>query len=153
MQSADDACVIPKSPSYGWGRDNSYGKYYGWGGMAMSRSMENLMTGLGGQAFPAGYTVDNQGMALSTDAESSTFDPNANRFRLGVPATVDPRGPVLFEPTSVASGGVESDLIDGDAVANVSAVSLVGVYSCKEHRSRARVIAAAIAKRLRVMLA
>lgn len=119
MQSADDACVIPKSPSYGWGRDNSYGKYYGWGGMTMSRTMENLMVGLGGQDFPGGYTVDNTGMALSTFVENSTFDPHANKFRLGVPGKVDPRGPLMFEVTSTANGGVEADVIDGQNVSTV----------------------------------
>lgn len=119
MQEPGDACVIPKSPNYGWGRDNAYGKYYGWGGMAMSRSMENLMTGLGGQPFPGNYTIDDQGMQLSTNAESSAFDPNANRFRLGVPSKVDPRGPIYFAPTTEASGGKLDDNIDGQSVSTV----------------------------------
>ncbi len=119
MQSSDDDCIIPKSPSYGWGRDNSYGKYYGWGGMTMSRSMENLMIGLGGQDFPGGFTIDDTGMALSTTVENSTFDPRANAFRLGVPGKVDPRGPRMFEVTTADNGGIADDVIDGQSVSTI----------------------------------
>ncbi|MCE2823487.1 MAG: SusD/RagB family nutrient-binding outer membrane lipoprotein [Bacteroidota bacterium] len=118
MQSREDACVIPKSPSYGWGRDNALGKYYGWGGMTMSRTMENLMVGLGGQAFPGGYTTDDQGLQLSSNVEHPT-DPRANRFRVGVPSKVDPRGPLMFEVTTTGNGGVENDVIDGQNISTV----------------------------------
>lgn len=119
MKSAAESMIIPKSPSYGWGRDNAYGKYYGWGGMTMSRSMENLLVGLGGQPFPGSLKVDDQGTLLTSTVENSRFDPNANRFRVGVPSKVDPRGPILFEPTTAASGGKAEDDVDGKKVNTV----------------------------------
>jgi len=57
--------------------------YFSWGELAMSKSMENILTGLGGINFPA------------------PVDGIAN---VSVPAKVDPRGPVYFNVTRQYAG-------------------------------------------------
>jgi len=66
-----------------WGMYYCYPTYYSWGELAMSKSMENILTGLGGIDFPA-----------PTDAV-----PNVS-----VPAKVDPRGPIYFNVTRAYGG-------------------------------------------------
>lgn len=122
MTSAADACLVLSSDTqFGWGNAYQYTYYYGWGSEAMSRSMENLLTGLGGQPFPnppAGAVVDDPGFALS-GSDENTFDPNKNKFKLGIPSKVDPRGPVYFEPSSDASGASSTAVIAGSPGATV----------------------------------
>lgn len=118
MTSADDACLIIKDPAFGWGQDYQYPYYYGWGGENMSRSMENLLTGLGGQAFPeptgVTYIKDDPGMNLPNN--ENTYDPNKNKFKNGVPSIVDPRGPMYFNVTTTASGASATATINGNTV-------------------------------------
>ncbi len=115
--SADDACNMPRSDQFGWGYNYQNSYYYGWGSLAMSRSMEILMTGLGGQPFPskAGvtYTFDDPGIAIPGGPFENALDPGHDKFKLGVPSTVDPRGPLYFEPSSTASGTSDMILADG----------------------------------------
>jgi hypothetical protein len=106
--SESENCIVPRGPGFGWGYDYQYTYYYGWGAESMSRSMENLLTGLGGQAFPAPptgvtYTYNDVGLTLSLNDEN-TLDPNANKFKSGVPSTVDPRGPIYYNVTTAESG-------------------------------------------------
>jgi hypothetical protein len=119
--SQADNCIVPRGPGFGWGYDYQYTYYYGWGAESMSRSMENLLTGLGGQAFPnppPGFSApltliyDDPGIALPT-GEENTIDPNANKFKRGVPSTVDPRGPIYYNVTSESSGASASVNING----------------------------------------
>ena len=80
LESIDEDVKIVRKENYyqieNGGLYYSAANLYGRGRMAMSRSMEKLLTGLGGQAFPkkASYT--------------------------DVPDYVDPRGPIYFNVTS-----------------------------------------------------
>lgn len=116
MASAADACLVLSSDvAFGWGNAYQYTYYYGWGSEAMSRSMENLLTGLGGQPFanpPAGAIINDPGFTLP-GSDENTFDPNKNIFKLGIPSKVDPRGPIYFEPSSSASGANPAAVIAG----------------------------------------
>ena len=118
MTAEDDNCLILKSPDYGWGNDYEYPYYYGWGGENMSRSMENLLTGLGGQPFPeppgANYIKDDPGIPLPPN--ENQYDPNKNKFKRGVPSIVDPRGPMFFNVTTAASGASDGVKINGTTV-------------------------------------
>lgn len=83
----------------------------------MSRSMENLLTGLGGQPYanpPAGVPTDDSGFDLPNNEHS--LDPRANKLRVGVPSVVDPRGPIYFSP---AIGGAAVTIKDKDGVNQV----------------------------------
>jgi hypothetical protein len=120
----EEACIVPRGPGFGWGYDYQYTYYYGWGAESMSRSMENLLTGLGGQDFPnpppgvdstLAYTYDDPGFALP-DGDENTLDPNANKFKLGVPSKVDPRGPIYYNVTSKTSGASSGITIQGNKV-------------------------------------
>ena len=74
-----------------------------------------------GQPFanpPAGAIVDDPGFALA-GSDENTFDPNKNKFKLGIPSKVDPRGPIYFEPSSDASGATASAVIPGSPGATV----------------------------------
>src|SRR5260221_2335233 len=102
---ADNCLMLSNDNDFGWGNSYQYTYYYGWGSEGMSRSMENLLTGLGGQPFanpPAGAVVDDPGFAIP--AAENSLDPNKNKFKSGIPSTVDPRGPIYFNPSSAASG-------------------------------------------------
>jgi hypothetical protein len=66
-----------------WGMYYCYPTYYSWGELAMSKSMENILTGLGGINFPA---------------------PTDGVANVSVPAKVDPRGPVYFNVTRAYGG-------------------------------------------------
>ncbi len=135
-----DAFRVPRGGSFGWGYNYQYTYYYGWGSEAMSRSMENLLTGLGGQAFPnppPGYTsaqtlvYDDPGIALLNNDEN-TLDPNANVYKGGVPSKVDPRGPIYFNVSSDNSGassGVKVIVQAGDTVQVDSRLRWHGVPS------------------------
>jgi hypothetical protein len=101
--------------------DNGYYFYWLWNGAAMSRSMENLLTGLGGIPFPevkdangapATLVYDDAGDPLTGNAENP-LDPKANRVRVGVPSIVDPRGPVYYSVTSTASSASSDVVING----------------------------------------
>jgi hypothetical protein len=122
--SSDESCIVPRGPGFGWGYDYQYTYYYGWGAESMSRSMENLLTGLGGQDFPnpppgfdapIALVYDDPGVAL-TPGDENTIDPNANKFKLGVPSKVDPRGPVYFNVTSEGSGASDNIVVNGNTV-------------------------------------
>ncbi len=118
ISDPSEACIVKRSLSYGWGNDYQYTYYYGWGSEGMSRSMENLLTGLGGQPFPnppAGAIVDDPGMPLPPGNENP-LDPNANKFKVGIPGKVDPRGPVYFEPSSDESGANSAAVVNGITV-------------------------------------
>ena len=119
ISSAAESCIVPRSIKYGWGNDYQYTYYYGWGSEGMSRSMENLLTGLGGQPFPnppAGAIYDDPGITLPPGSEN-LLDPNANKFKRGIPSKVDPRGPIYFEVSSDASGAnPAAKLSTGDVV-------------------------------------
>jgi hypothetical protein len=111
---SDDCLVLSSDVAFGWGNGYQYTYYYGWGSEAMSRSMENLLTGLGGQPFanpPAGAVFDDPGFNLGSD--ENPLDPNKNKFKAGVPSKVDPRGPIYFEPSSSASGAKPAAVIAG----------------------------------------
>ena len=119
--AASENCIVPRGPGFGWGFDYQYTYYYGWGAESMSRSMENLLTGLGGQPFPnppPGFAAplaliyDDAGIALPA-GEENTMDPNANKYKRGVPSTVDPRGPIYFNVTSESSGAATGINING----------------------------------------
>ena len=122
MTSANDACLVLSSDvAFGWGNAYQYTYYYGWGSEAMSRSMENLLTGLGGQPFanpPAGAVVDDPGFTLP-GTDENTLDPNKNKFKSGIPSKVDPRGPIYFAPSSAASGANPAAVIAGSPGATV----------------------------------
>jgi hypothetical protein len=86
--------------------------------------MENLLTGLGGQDFPnppPGFDMpltlvfDDAGIALPPGDEN-TIDPNANKFKRGVPSKVDPRGPIYYNVTSETSGASSAVNINGNTV-------------------------------------
>jgi len=119
MTSKDDACLVSSSDvAFGWGNAYQYTYYYGWGSEAMSRSMENLLTGLGGQPFPnppAGAIVDDPGILLP-GSDENPFDPNKNLFKSGIPSKVDPRGPIYFAPSSDASGANPAAVVNGNTV-------------------------------------
>lgn len=100
---------------------NGYYYYYSWNELAMSRSFENLMVGLGGIPFPTVYDgngnvvslkYDDAGIELSNKAEN-TIDPEANLIRTGVPSIVDPRGPVYFNVTTLGSNAGSAVTIEG----------------------------------------
>ena len=115
--AAAEQCIVKRSLSYGWGNDYQYTYYYGWGSEGMSRSMENLLTGLGGQPFPnppAGAVLDDPGTALPPGDEN-TLDPNANKFKAGIPSKVDPRGPIYFDVSSDATGANPDATVNGVA--------------------------------------
>jgi hypothetical protein len=118
MSSSADACLILKSPDYGWGNDYEYPYYYGWGGENMSRSMENLLTGLGGQPFPEppGITYIKNDAGIALPANENQYDPNKNLFKRGVPSIVDPRGPMFFNVTTGPSGASAGVNINGTTV-------------------------------------
>ncbi len=119
MTAASDACrVVSSDVAFGWGNGYQYSYYYGWGSLAMSRSMENLLTGLGGQPFanaPAGAVVDDAGVTLP-GSDENPLDPNKNKFKIGIPSKVDPRGPIYFEPSSDASGANPAATVAGSTV-------------------------------------
>lgn len=121
----EDAFLVPRGGGFGWGYNYQYTYYYGWGAETMSRSMENLLTGLGGQDFPnpppglglsspISLTYDDPGFDLLNDDEN-TIDPNANKFKMGVPSKVDPRGPIYFNVSSDGSGAAAGVIIVTDA--------------------------------------
>jgi len=123
-----EAFLVPRGGGFGWGYNYQYTYYYGWGAETMSRSMENLLTGLGGQAFPnpaPGYTTvqalvfDDPGTAL-LNGDENTLDPNHDLFKMGVPSIVDPRGPIYFNVSSEASGAADGVAIMIDATNNVT---------------------------------
>ena len=114
--SAEDECKVTRTATFGWGFQYPYTFYYGWGGLHMSRSMENLLTGLGGQPIAidtTGMIVDDEGFDLPSNENS--LDPKANKFRLGVPSVVDPRGPIYFSP-AVGAEEVKVANAAGDTV-------------------------------------
>ena len=114
----DNCLMICNDQDFGWGNSYQYQYYYGWGSLAMTRSMENLMTGLGGQPFanpPAGARVDDPGIVLP-GSDENPLDPNSNKFKLGIPSKVDPRGPVYFEPSSDASGANSAAVVNGATI-------------------------------------
>src|SRR5258706_11829282 len=97
-----EAFLVPRGGGFGWGYNYQYSYYYGWGAETMSRSMENLLTGLGGQAFPnpppgfssaQSLTFDDPGTAL-LNSDENTLDPNHDLFKMGVPSILDPREPI-----------------------------------------------------------
>jgi hypothetical protein len=111
----DNCLMLCNDNDFGWGNSYQYTYYYGWGSEGMSRSMENLLTGLGGQPFanpPAGAVFDDPGFTLP-GSDENTFDPNKNKFKSGVPSKVDPRGPIYFAPSSDASGANPAAVIAG----------------------------------------
>ena len=115
---SDNCLMISNDNDFGWGNSYQYTYYYGWGSEGMSRSMENLLTGLGGQPFanpPAGAIVDDPGITLP-GTDENPLDPNKNKFKRGIPSKVDPRGPVYFAPSSDASGANPAASIAGQTV-------------------------------------
>ncbi|MDP4185774.1 MAG: SusD/RagB family nutrient-binding outer membrane lipoprotein [Bacteroidota bacterium] len=86
LGSNSESVKINRNESYKlWGYYYCYPTYFSWGELAMSKSMENILTGLGGIAFPPSiYGVQ----------------------YVSVPATVDPRGPIFFNVTSTAIGAM-----------------------------------------------
>ena len=115
---ADNCMMLSNDNDFGWGNSYQYTYYYGWGSEGMSRSMENLLTGLGGQPFanpPAGAIVDDPGIILP-GSDENPLDPNKNKFKRGIPSIVDPRGPIYFEPSSDASGANPAAVIAGQTV-------------------------------------
>jgi len=88
--SNSETVKINRTTSYlWWGYYYCYPTYFSWGELAMSKSMEKLLTGLGGLDFPA---------------------PAAFEIHKSVPAKVDPRGPVYFNVTT-AKAGADADHI------------------------------------------
>ncbi len=88
LASNNESVKILRTESYKlWGFYYCYPTYYSWGELAMSKSMENLLTGLGGIDFPA-----------STDGIAN----------VSVPAKVDPRGPVYFNVTRLTTGATSA---------------------------------------------
>jgi len=86
LASNSESVKILRTESYKvWGLYYCYPTYYSWGELAMSKSMENLLTGLGGINFPA---------------------PTDGVANVSVPAKVDPRGPVYFNVTRLNTGSV-----------------------------------------------
>lgn len=83
IESAANNAKLPTANG-GWGQDYNYTMFQiTWGGpLNMTSSMEKLLTGIGGIAFPTDVTNHRSGAALADH-----------------PATVDPRGPVMFDPS------------------------------------------------------
>ncbi|MBS1488480.1 MAG: SusD/RagB family nutrient-binding outer membrane lipoprotein [Bacteroidetes bacterium] len=126
--SSSDAFLVPRGGSFGWGYNYQYTYYYGWGSEVMSRSMENLLTGLGGQPFPTTppgfstpqtFVYDDPGIALLNNDEN-TLDPNANLYKSGVPSVVDPRGPIYYNVSSATSGAGSGVTLTVDAANNIT---------------------------------
>jgi hypothetical protein len=83
MTSAADNAKLPPRADGGWGADYNYTMFQiSWGGpLNMTKSMEKLLTGIGGIDFPS---------ELSNMRSGATLNDH--------PATVDPRGPKMFDP-------------------------------------------------------
>jgi hypothetical protein len=84
MESAADNAYLPPKADGGWGSDYNYVLFQiTWGGpLNMTKSMEKLLTGIGGIDFPTGLVNKRGGKS-----QSSVH-----------PAQVDPRGTVMFDP-------------------------------------------------------
>ncbi len=82
MQSAADNAKLPTANG-GWGQDYNYTMFQiTWGGpLNMTKTMEKLLTGIGGIDFPTDLKNKRSGAELASH-----------------PAKVDPRGPVMFDP-------------------------------------------------------
>jgi hypothetical protein len=90
IESASDNTYIPPIADGGWGNDYNYTMFQiTWGGpLKMTTTMYNLLTGIGGVAFPDGLT--NKRAAYNGIAGHAVL---ANH-----PATTDPRATVMFDP-------------------------------------------------------
>ncbi|HYF69445.1 MAG TPA: SusD/RagB family nutrient-binding outer membrane lipoprotein [Ohtaekwangia sp.] len=82
MESAANNAKLPTANG-GWGQDYNYTMFQiSWGGpLNMTKSMEKLLTGIGGIDFPTDLKNKRSNVALADH-----------------PAKVDPRGPVMFDP-------------------------------------------------------
>jgi hypothetical protein len=114
MTSIDDSYKTPTTSQWTAqfnNMGNGYYYYWQWNGATMSRSMENLLTGLGGIAFPQVKDADGNPVSLVYDdagdplpgGSENPLDPKANRLRVGVPSVVDPRGPIYYPVTTTES--------------------------------------------------
>jgi hypothetical protein len=83
MESAANNAKLPTANS-GWGQDYNYTMFQiTWGGpLNMTVSMEKLLTGIGGIDFPTELKNKRSNVTLGDH-----------------PAKVDPRGPVMFDPS------------------------------------------------------
>lgn len=84
MESAEDNAKLPTANG-GWGQDYNYTMFQiSWGGpLNMTKSMEKLLTGIGGIDFPSADVMNKRSGELLS----------ANH-----PEKVDPRGPLMFDP-------------------------------------------------------
>jgi hypothetical protein len=84
MTSAADNAKLPPRADGGWGADYNYTMFQiSWGGpLNMTKSMEKLLTGIGGIDFPTDVFNKRSGVELNNH-----------------PAKVDPRGPKMFDPS------------------------------------------------------
>jgi hypothetical protein len=84
MESAADNAYLPPKSDMSWGSNYNYVMFQiGWSGpLNMTKSMEKLLTGIGGIDFPTGIVNKRGGKPLSSVH----------------PAQVDPRGTVMFDP-------------------------------------------------------
>lgn len=83
IASANDNAKMPPKADGSWGQNYNYCMFQiDWGGpLNMSKSVEKLMTNIGGIDFPAGVVNKSSGKTLANH-----------------PAKVDPRGPKMFMP-------------------------------------------------------
>ncbi|MDR2533353.1 MAG: SusD/RagB family nutrient-binding outer membrane lipoprotein [Tannerellaceae bacterium] len=89
MESAADNAYIPPKADGGWGQDYNYTMFQiTWGGpLKMTSTMEKLLTGIGGTPWPDGVVNRRSGLSGAAPVAVSSH-----------PETVDPRGPLMFDP-------------------------------------------------------
>jgi hypothetical protein len=90
MASASDNAYIPPIGDSGWGNKYNYVMFQiTWGGpLKMTTTMYNLLTNIGGIAFPEGLT--NKRAALNNVANHAVLASH--------PAAADPRATAMFDP-------------------------------------------------------
>jgi Susd and RagB outer membrane lipoprotein len=101
MRSDDDmaACITSNAAGWGWGYNNAM--YFGWGGQAMSKSMQQILTGLGGGSFPTSGD-----MAVK---QVVTWTKNGDVFseslrNVTAADKIDPRAVYIYGPSTARAG-------------------------------------------------
>ena len=117
MESAADNAYIPPKADGNWGTDYNYVMFQiTWGGpLKMTTTIEKLITGIGGGAWPDGVVNRRSGLAGGTPVPVSSEHP----------AKVDPRATAMFDPAYENGAwkgypdGMGGSLVTGDYAKNV----------------------------------